>query len=46
MAAVIMLKEVDFPAPLGPSNPNIYPSLTENELFLIATFPLPYILFK
>ena len=38
----MMLKEVDLPAPFGPRSPNIYPYGTENELFLMATLPLPY----
>ena len=36
-AAVITLNVVDFPAPFGPSKPNIYFSLTEKLLSLIAT---------
>jgi hypothetical protein len=38
-AAVAILNVVDFPAPFGPSRPNIYPFFTENELFLIARYP-------
>ena len=37
----MILKEVDLPAPLGPNNPNIYPSATEKVLFLMATLPFP-----
>lgn len=33
---VIMLKVVDFPAPLGPNNPKIYPTSIPNDVPLTA----------
>lgn len=45
-AAVMILKEVDFPAPLGPRSPKIYSSPTEKLLFEIANLPFPYILVR
>jgi len=45
-AAVAMLKVVDLPAPLGPSNPNIYFGLTVKVLLRTAMYPFPYILVK
>ena len=33
---VIILKVVDFPAPLGPNNPKIYPTSTPNDVPLTA----------
>jgi len=35
-AAVAILKVEDFPAPLGPKSPNIYPGLTKKLFYLIA----------
>lgn len=45
-AAVTILKVVDFPAPLGPSNPKISPFFTEKLLSRMAINPLLYFLYK
>ena len=46
MAAVNMLKVVDFPAPFGPKRPNVSPFSIIKELSLIATNPLGYFFYK
>jgi len=41
---VKILKVVDLPAPLGPNNPKISPSFTDNDVFFKAKYPLSYFL--
>ena len=36
------MKVVDFPAPFGPSKPNIYPDYTPNDVPLSAWKPFAY----
>jgi hypothetical protein len=42
--AVITLKVVDFPAPFGPNNPNIYPFSVPKVVPFTAWNPFSYIL--
>ena len=44
MAAVKILKVVDFPAPFGPKRPKVYPFSIIKELSLTATKPFEYFL--
>ena len=46
IAAVKMLKVVDFPAPLGPRSPKVSPFSIKKELSLMATWPFGYFLNK